>query len=172
MFEHLIKRMVRRSDEKNRTQSGGHFVPQKNFHQCDASVALASTRWALADKYKDCALSGNALKYYKKMCLRLGLGENISAAANRRKDDHTRQKPTFELLVDQPGDLSHQGPRHNNDFEDIDDIQILPMIGEILGDRAEYLPRSDPSTWHLEGKIDAGRRSAPLPGHRLELSAH
>jgi hypothetical protein len=105
----------------------------------------------LADKYKDCALSGNALKYYKKMCLRLGLGENISAAANRKKDDHTRQKPTFELLVDQPGDLSHQGPRHNNDFEDIDDIQILPTIGEILGDRAEYLPRSDPSTWHLEG---------------------
>jgi hypothetical protein len=110
----------------------------------------AETMIALAN---DCALSGNALKYYKKMYLRLGLGENISAAANKRKDDHTRQKPTFELLVDQPGDLSHQGPRHDNDFEDIDDIQILPTMGEILGDRAEYLPRSDPSTWHLEGAV-------------------
>jgi hypothetical protein len=110
--------------------------------------AAAETTIALA---KDCALSGNALKYYKKMCLRLGLGEHISAAANRKKDDHTRQKPTFELLVDQPGDLSQQGPRHDNDFEDIDDIQILPTMGEILADRAEYLPRSDPSTWHLEG---------------------
>ncbi|SYW80154.1 uncharacterized protein UBRO2_03422 [Ustilago bromivora] len=74
----------------------------------------AETIIALA---KDCPLSGNALKYYKKMCLRLGLGENIGAAPNKSKHDHTRRKPTFELLVDQP----------------------------------EYSPRSDPSTWHLQG---------------------
>ncbi|KAJ1021035.1 hypothetical protein NDA13_005663 [Ustilago tritici] len=54
------------------------------------------------------------------------LGENIGAAPNKSKHDHTRRKPTFELL-------------------------ILPTMGEILGDRAEYLPRSDPSTWHLQG---------------------
>jgi hypothetical protein len=110
--------------------------------------AVAETMIALA---KDSALSGNALKYYKKICLRLGLGENIGVAANKKKEDHTHQKPTFELLVDQPGELSEQGPRHDNDFENIDDIQILPTMGEILGDRAEYLPRSDPSTWHLKG---------------------
>ena len=110
--------------------------------------AAAETMVALA---KNCALSGNTLKYYKKMCLRLGLGENIGTAANKKKDGPTRQKPVFELLVDQPGALSYQGPRHDNDFEDIDEIQILPTMGEILGDRAEYLPRSDPSSWHLEG---------------------
>ncbi|CCF48454.1 uncharacterized protein UHO2_07028 [Ustilago hordei] len=110
--------------------------------------SCAETIIALA---KDCPLSGNALKYYKKMCLRLGLGENIGAAPNQSKHDHTRRKPTFELLVDQPGNLSKQGPRHDNDFQDIHHIQILPTMGEILGDRAEYLPRSDPSTWHLQG---------------------
>ena len=100
---------------------------------------------------KEHELSGTSLKYHRKMCLRLGLGEHIRNAKNEKQQTARRPKPTFELLVDQPGELSEHGPRHDNDHGNIEDIQILPTMGEILGERAEYLPRSDPSTWHLPG---------------------
>lgn len=100
---------------------------------------------------KEHELTGTSLKYHRKMCLRLGLGEHIKHAKNEKQESATRTTPTFELLVDQPGELSQRGPRHDNDYENIGDIQILPTMGEILGERAEYLPRIDPSTWHLPG---------------------
>jgi hypothetical protein len=100
---------------------------------------------------KEHELTGTSLKYHRKLCLRLGLGEHIKNAKNEKQQSATRAKATFELIVDQPGELSHRGPRHDNDYENIEDIQILPTMGEILGERAEYLPRSDPSTWHLPG---------------------
>jgi hypothetical protein len=100
---------------------------------------------------KEHELSGTSLKYHRKMCLRLGLGEHIKNAKDEKQQSANRPKPTFELFVDQPGELSERGPRHDNDHENIEDIQILPTMGEILGERAEYLPRSDPSTWHLPG---------------------
>ncbi|KAL1586429.1 hypothetical protein WHR41_05215 [Cladosporium halotolerans] len=98
------------------------------------------------------ALTGNPLRYLKKMQLRLGLGVQIEFAEDKPKD-RQKLKPTshFEVPVDQPGSLSIRGPRHDNDFENIADIQILPTIDEIMGDRAEYLPRSEPSSWHLQG---------------------
>jgi hypothetical protein len=124
----------------------------------DANVALsvndelrysAATMVALADNR---ALSSNMPEYCKKIKLRLGLGDPpVSAAENNKKHDVAHQKPTFELPVDRLGNLSKQGPRHDNDFEGIADIQILPTIGEILSDRTEYLPISDPSAWHLKG---------------------
>jgi hypothetical protein len=100
---------------------------------------------------KEHELTGTSLKYHRKMCLRLGLGEQIKNTKKEKQQNTSRPEPTFELLVDQPGELSHRGPRHDNDYENIEDIQILPTMGEILGERAEYLPRSDPSTWHLPG---------------------
>lgn len=98
------------------------------------------------------ALTGNPLRYLKKMQLRLGLGVQIEFAEDKPKD-RQKLKPTshFEVPVDQPGSLSIRGPRHDNDFENIADIQILPTIDEIMGDRAEYLPRSESSSWHLQG---------------------
>lgn len=96
-------------------------------------------------------LSGNALKYHRKMCLRLGLGDHIKRAGDNKDQVAIRPKATFQLLVDLPGELSESGPRHDNDFSDIEDIQILPTMEEILSERAEYLPQNDPSTWHLQG---------------------
>jgi hypothetical protein len=110
--------------------------------------AAAGTMIALAEGRE---LSGNALKYHRRMCLRLGLGDHIKNAENTKREPLNRPKPTFELFVDQPGDLSELGPRHDNDFEDIENIQILPTIEEILSDRAEYLPQTDPSTRHWTG---------------------
>ena len=110
--------------------------------------AAAETMIALADARE---LSGNTLRYHRKMCLRLGLGDHIKNAENTKKDTANRPRPRFDLFVDQPGELSEHGPRHDNDFEDIENIQIMPTMCEILSERAEYLPQTDPSTWHWTG---------------------
>lgn len=41
--------------------------------------------------------------------------------------------------------------RHSNDKEHIIKIQILPTHDEMMSDKAAYLPREDPSTWHKSG---------------------
>ncbi|KAK4506443.1 hypothetical protein PRZ48_000175 [Zasmidium cellare] len=60
-------------------------------------------------------------------------------------------RPTFTIAQDMPGDLSEDGARHDNDSADITEIDILPTMEEILSPRLEYLPRDDPSEWHLPG---------------------
>ena len=58
---------------------------------------------------------------------------------------------------DQPGLLSSQDVRHDNDHDDITSIQILPTSSEVQSERAEYLPIKDPRSLHLgglEGLID------------------
>lgn len=59
----------------------------------------------------------------------------------KEKTDRERAvKPTFTLAREQPGDLSQDGPRHDNDSKDIREIQIMPTLAEIQSARAEYLP--------------------------------
>ena len=58
---------------------------------------------------------------------------------------------TFEMSQDMPGSLSGEGPRHDNDHQDITDIKILPTTQEIQSHRLEYLPFRDPGAWHLPG---------------------
>ena len=60
-------------------------------------------------------------------------------------------KPTFELITDLPGQLSPEGPRHDNDHEHIADIQILPTQSEVSSRRTDYLPPRDPRRLHLTG---------------------
>ncbi|CAB5368199.1 unnamed protein product [Rhizophagus irregularis] len=50
---------------------------------------------------------------------------------------------------DPPGELSHRGPRHNNDFSDISKISIIPTQEEILSDRAPFLPTNIPGAPHF-----------------------
>lgn len=66
-------------------------------------------------------------------------------------------RATFELSQDLPGTLSKEGPRHDNDHENIRDIKILPTALEIQSHRQEYLPSKDPTRNHhsgLEGLLD------------------
>ncbi|KAH8663361.1 hypothetical protein BGZ60DRAFT_489915 [Tricladium varicosporioides] len=58
---------------------------------------------------------------------------------------------TFELSQDLPGNLSKNGPRHDNDHVSIADIQILPTAQEIASSRQEYLPLIDSAQHHLSG---------------------
>ncbi|KAJ5188533.1 hypothetical protein N7472_007547 [Penicillium cf. griseofulvum] len=43
------------------------------------------------------------------------------------------------------------GGRHNNDFDDICQIKIMPSFEEICSLRAEYLPVNNPLQWHIDG---------------------
>ncbi|KAJ5494065.1 hypothetical protein N7463_010152 [Penicillium fimorum] len=43
------------------------------------------------------------------------------------------------------------GGRHNNDFDDICNIKIMPSFEEICSLRAEYLPVNNPLLWHIDG---------------------
>lgn len=86
-----------------------------------------------------------ALAYLKR---RLKVGdaipkaETVAASSNRA---------TFALTRDMPGELSKDGPRHDNDHQDISKIKILPTMSEILSPRDDYLPTTDPSQGHLSG---------------------
>lgn len=61
-------------------------------------------------------------------------------------------KLQYRQEVDFPGELSREGPRHDNDHADISQVQILPSADEILSHRNEFLPqRSLDSPHHLEG---------------------
>lgn len=43
------------------------------------------------------------------------------------------------------------GGRHNNDFDDICQIKIMPTFEEICSLRGEYLPVNNPLQWHIDG---------------------
>ncbi|OQO13288.1 hypothetical protein B0A48_01516 [Cryoendolithus antarcticus] len=120
----------------------------------DALRGTAETLIALATDRK---LSGFPHTQHTRLCLRLGLGGLIQQADPKKRNAKTAVKPTFVVTVHQPGDLSTLGQRHDNDSEDIDDIQILPTMDEISSDRSEYLPQDDPASWHklgVDGLLD------------------
>ncbi|KAL9077558.1 MAG: hypothetical protein Q9157_003335 [Trypethelium eluteriae] len=80
---------------------------------------------------------------------RLGLGQDMAVAGplvSRRG-----KMPSFQVNIDGPGWLSKGGCRHDNDFEDISKIRILPTGDEIRSHRQEYLPLMDPAQLHLGG---------------------
>lgn len=84
-----------------------------------------------------------------KIRLRVGLGSLMPSAAKTKPV--ATGKATFTLSTDLPGELSSNGPRHDNDHEDIDDIQILPTAQEINSTRLEYLPFNHAKNSHLAG---------------------
>ncbi|KAF2117095.1 putative NF-X1 finger and helicase domain protein [Lophiotrema nucula] len=85
----------------------------------------------------------NARKWLDRAGKRLGIGKS---APERAAD-----KAQFQFEIDGPGRLSKDGPRHDNDSEDIGEIQILPTFQEITCTRSPYLPVLDPTHWHLQG---------------------
>ena len=55
-------------------------------------------------------------------------------------------------FVDFPGELSREGPRHDNDHTEIAKIKVLPTSEEINSHRNEFLPQRSPDyPHHLEG---------------------
>ncbi|KAF4555646.1 AAA domain-containing protein 5 [Elsinoe fawcettii] len=57
----------------------------------------------------------------------------------------------FRLDRAGPGTKGPSGARHDNDHEDIENIQIMPTYDEIASTTTEYLPLLDADSWHKEG---------------------
>jgi hypothetical protein len=58
----------------------------------------------------------------------------------------------LEHFIDNPGERSDSGPRHDNDSAKIDEISILPTKNELQSPRPPYLPINHPAAPHfLEG---------------------
>ncbi len=55
----------------------------------------------------------------------------------------------IERSYDPPGELSKNGKRHDNDFEDISKISIIPTEEEILCERSPFLPSVLPDAPHF-----------------------
>ncbi|GIZ38336.1 hypothetical protein CKM354_000175600 [Cercospora kikuchii] len=85
-----------------------------------------------------------------KTILQLAVDLPETRATVGRVDPHATVA-TFTFAQDLPGALSEHGPRHDNDSDNIQDIEILPTLQEIMSDRTEYLPREDPRYWHIPG---------------------
>lgn len=81
---------------------------------------------------------------------RLGVGADIPLAGSQ-SSPLPINKVTFKMDIDLPGALSKLGRRHDNDHEEISEIQILPTTDEIRSVRSAYLPSTDLSKLHLPG---------------------
>ncbi|KYG47209.1 hypothetical protein M433DRAFT_509938 [Acidomyces richmondensis BFW] len=90
-----------------------------------------------------------AKKHLRQVEQRLGLG--IALPNVKKTVQCSGPKAAFQLDRDPPGELSEDGPRHDNDKVNIGEISILPTLQEIKSSRIEYLPPADPLQWHLGG---------------------
>ncbi|KAI0169535.1 hypothetical protein GGR52DRAFT_550456 [Hypoxylon sp. FL1284] len=90
-----------------------------------------------------------ARKYLQYLWRRLGVGDALAETKTAQKAPVTRAE--FVMQKDLPGLLSADGPRHDNDHENICDIRILPTYEEVVSKRNEYLPTTDPSQFHKVG---------------------
>ncbi|CAJ2511696.1 Uu.00g073210.m01.CDS01 [Anthostomella pinea] len=90
-----------------------------------------------------------AQKCLRRIEQRLGLGQALPESKDYVKT--VGHRATFELARELPGELSEDGPRHDNDNVDIRRISILPTVQEIQSSRTEYLPPADPRKWHIGG---------------------
>ncbi|KAL9107643.1 MAG: hypothetical protein Q9227_007450 [Pyrenula ochraceoflavens] len=88
---------------------------------------------------------------------RMGLGKLMPSTTGSASTLVLPASARFHIQRDLPGNLSAVGSRHDNDHEDIAEIQIMPTSEEIESTRSEYLPVKDPHELHklgLEGLLD------------------
>ncbi len=90
-----------------------------------------------------------AFKYLDYIRRRVEVGDSIPALQDLPHAPVARE--FFVLRRDLPGQISAEGPRHDNDHAAITSIKILPTFEEIISSRGEYLPTTDPSQWHIKG---------------------
>ncbi|EFX01411.1 nf-x1 finger and helicase domain containing protein [Grosmannia clavigera kw1407] len=82
---------------------------------------------------------------------RLQVGDNLPDFQPNLVAASVGPVPSFRFRSDFPGHLSADGRRHGNDYADIARISIMPTYEEIMCDRSEYLPVTDPEQWHRQG---------------------
>ena len=80
-------------------------------------------------------------KHLERLFRRLDLGLSFSTSDTVLAKKPTKSPTAFITRQDPPGG------RHDNDFEDICAVRILPTFAEISSQRSEYLPSVDSSQW-------------------------
>lgn len=91
-----------------------------------------------------------ARRILRRIQCRLNLGSMIPSVQMRLGRD-AKAPESLRTLQDMPGLLSAEGPRHDNDHEDIINIKIMPTTQETQSSRLEYLPVRDSAALHLPG---------------------
>ncbi|CAG8587545.1 4956_t:CDS:10, partial [Diversispora eburnea] len=76
---------------------------------------------------------------HKKKIVR-NVNHSREATSEKRYYDKIARDIDLVRIYDPPGELSENGPRHNNDFSEISKISIIPTTDEILCKREPYLP--------------------------------
>lgn len=91
-------------------------------------------------------------KHLREVSIHLKHGQDIAFLQQDQSKAHTATvKPAaFKLDRPGPGNNGRGQPRHDNDFQDIQNIQILPTFAEVTSTVPEYLPHLDSTTWHKE----------------------
>ncbi|CAI7619248.1 unnamed protein product [Penicillium glandicola] len=82
--------------------------------------------------------------YLERLIQRMEIGKSFPTGTPEKKAKN-ESNVAFVANRDTPGG------RHNNDFDDICQIKIMPSFEEICSLRAEYLPVNDPLQWHIDG---------------------
>ncbi|GAB1218500.1 hypothetical protein ATERTT37_007756 [Aspergillus terreus] len=83
-------------------------------------------------------------RYLDRLLRRLEMGSSLPTAS-KPKVKPKKTDPSFVVAHEPPGG------RHNNDHANICNIRIMPTYQEIIYRRAEYLPATDPTQWHIDG---------------------
>ena len=106
----------------------------------------------LPQDYKESLLGQTSKRNLTSIHTRLDFGSSIMPTTEFEHGAPLMQPlAIFETGVDWPGELSENGPRHDNDHADIGRIAVMPTADEIRSDRPEYLPTIDPTKIHYEG---------------------
>lgn len=90
-----------------------------------------------------------ATKYLEYLQRRMELAKTLANTAVPKIASGMNNIPV--LGKHSPGLLRENGPRHDNDHEDISKIRILPTNEEIDATGSEYLPTNKSSEWHIPG---------------------
>lgn len=67
----------------------------------------------------------------------------VTSTTARRHDSQRPNLVSLDLNFDPPGLQSAEGPRHDNDHAQIQDIQIVPTQAELTCERPPFLPSND-----------------------------
>lgn len=67
----------------------------------------------------------------------------VTSTTARRHDSQRPNLVSLDLNFDPPGLQSEEGPRHDNDHAQIQDIQIVPTQAELTCERPPFLPSND-----------------------------
>lgn len=126
----------------------GSAALNDDFSQLAELLSAAISEDALDDQNSPAAI--NMHRWMRRAKHRLGM-RNLPMVKRQKSRSTERPRAQFEFTLDFPGQLSETGPRHDNDFEDIRQIQIMPTYEEVTSDREPYLPVLDASKLHLQG---------------------